>query len=195
MQRLSNSTPVFFDTQGVPLTGGYIYVGAPNTDPITNPLNLFWDKDLSIPAVQPLRTIGGLIVNGTIPAAVFLAETDFSQTVLDENDVQVEYSPSVFSVTSGFQPINSGLTAISALATTSYGRALLTLANQAALQAAVGYTPFTGGTVTTNIVRQGAGTHLYHNDSALTSGRVFVTAKGAADPTSMPGDIWYEVEP
>ena len=39
---------------------------------------------------------------------------------------------------SGLQPINSNLTAIAALSTTSYGRSLLTLANQAALQSAVG---------------------------------------------------------
>lgn len=39
-----------------------------------------------------------------------------------------------------YQPLDSDLTAIAALSTTSYGRALLTLANLAALQAAVGPT-------------------------------------------------------
>lgn len=37
-----------------------------------------------------------------------------------------------------FQPVDSDLTAIAALTTTAYGRALLTLADQAALQSAVG---------------------------------------------------------
>lgn len=42
------------------------------------------------------------------------------------------------SLGSGYQPIDSDLTAIAALTTTSYGRALLTLANQAALLATLG---------------------------------------------------------
>ncbi|WP_203309757.1 hypothetical protein [Sphingomonas beigongshangi] len=44
--------------------------------------------------------------------------------------------------------------------------------------------------MTGNLVRQGAGPHLYHATSTFTSGRIFVTASGAADPTSLPGDIW-----
>lgn len=44
--------------------------------------------------------------------------------------------------------------------------------------------------MTGNLVRQGAGPHLYHTTASFTSGRVFVTAAGAADPTSQPGDIW-----
>lgn len=47
--------------------------------------------------------------------------------------------------------------------------------------------------MTANLVRQGAGPHLFHNTSGFTSGRVFVTASGAADPTSQPGDIWIQL--
>lgn len=197
MQRLGNSTPVFFDTRGYLLTGGYIYVGEVDADPISNPIDLFWDKDLTVPASQPLRTIAGLIVNGVTPAPVFTAENDYSQTVQDENEVQVEYSPSIYSLASGFQPINANLTAIAALSTTAYGRNLLTLANQAALVAATGIPaplPAAGGNVTGNITRQGAGVHWYWVDPALTSGRVYVTANGAADPTTLPGDVWIEEE-
>lgn len=195
MQKLGNPIPLFFDTRGLPMDGGYIYVGIVDGDPETDPIDLYWDVDGTIPAAQPLRTIGGLIVNGTVPAAVFFAEDDFSMRVKDANGVLVAYSPSVYTDASGFQPLNANLTAIAALATTAYGRALLELANQAALQAAVGYAPFTGGTVTTNIVRQGAGTHWYWVDSSLTSGRVFETANGAPDPTSLPGDVWIEEAP
>jgi hypothetical protein len=45
----------------------------------------------------------------------------------------------------GYQPVDSDLTAIAALATTAYGRALLTLANQAALQSAIGTLPVANG--------------------------------------------------
>jgi hypothetical protein len=54
------------------------------------------------------------------------------------------------------------------------------------------YLKLSGGTVTQNITRQGAGPHIYHNDAAMVSGRIFVTAVGAADPTSQKGDIWLE---
>lgn len=47
--------------------------------------------------------------------------------------------------------------------------------------------------MTANLLRQGAGPHLYHSNGAYTSGRVFVTAAGAADPTTAPGDIWIEL--
>lgn len=52
---------------------------------------------------------------------------------------------------------------------------------------------FNGATVGANIVRFGAGPHLYHVNGAFGSGRVYVTAAGAADPTSAPGDIWIEL--
>lgn len=55
------------------------------------------------------------------------------------------------------------------------------------------YLMLAGGTVAGNIVRSAAGPHLYHVDAAFGSGRVFVTAAGAADPTSAPGDIWIEL--
>jgi hypothetical protein len=50
-------------------------------------------------------------------------------------------------------------------------------------------TPSTVG----NINRVGAGPHLYHVTAAFGSGRVYVTAAGAPDPTSAPGDIWIEL--
>jgi hypothetical protein len=193
MQKLGNPVPLFLDTSGALMDGGRIYVGVVNGDPEADPIDLFWDKELAIPAAQPLRTIGGLIVNGTTPATVFMAEADYSMRVTDAQDVLVFYSPSVYTNTSGFQPVDSDLTAIAALATTPFGRNLLTLANQAALQAAVGYTPFTGGTVTTNIVRSEGGVHPYWADAAMTGGRVYATDEGASDPTSQPGDIWFEL--
>jgi hypothetical protein len=55
------------------------------------------------------------------------------------------------------------------------------------------YVAKVGDTVTGNIVRSSKGVHTYHNDPALTSGRIFITAVGAADPTSLPGDIWIQV--
>lgn len=54
------------------------------------------------------------------------------------------------------------------------------------------YAQKAGDTMTGNLLRSAAGPHLYHVTAAYTSGRVFVTAAGAADPTSIAGDIWIE---
>lgn len=55
---------------------------------------------------------------------------------------------------------------------------------------ALGALGSSGDTITGNLVRGSAGPHLYHTNAAFTSGRVFFTAPGASDPTSLAGDIW-----
>lgn len=196
MQRLNNPLPLFIDGRGALLDAGYIYVGVANTDPETNPIDLFLDQALTVPIAQPLRTLGGLIVSGENAVFVYMAEADYAIRVEDANSVLVSYVPSVATAAPSYQPEDADLTAIAALATTSYGRALLTLANQGALQAAVGLPaalPLTGGTVTGNITRSGAGGHLYLADPALTTPKITVSAASGGNPTSAPGEIWIGV--
>ena len=195
MQKVANPVPYFFDASGRPLTGGRVFVGVVNEDPETDPIDVFWDLDGTIAADQPLRTVGGLIVNGTNPSDAFFDAEDYSMRVRDANGVEVFYSASVYGPTDAFQPASATLDLIAALTTTSFGRSLLSLANSAALATATGIPtplPAAGGTMTGNITRQGAGVHVYHVDATLTSGRIFLTDNGAADPTSLPGDIWLE---
>lgn len=195
MQKVTNPVPFFYDASGRPLTGGYIYVGVVNEDPETDPIDLFWDLDGEFPAAQPLRTIGGQIVNGTNPSDVFFDADDFSMRVRDNNGVQVFYSPSVYGPTDAFQPASAELDLFAALSSTAFGRSLLSLANSAALASATGIPtplPAAGGTVTGNITRGSAGVHTYHVDPTFVSGRIFVTENGATDPTSAIGDIWLE---
>jgi hypothetical protein len=197
-QRLINPLPFWLNRDGDLLDGGYIYLGVAGADPQVSPVTAYWDKDLTIVATQPLRTRGGYVVNGANPADVYVDEDDYSVRARDFDMSEVLYRASTIVAGIQYQPLDGDLTAIAALATTSYGRALLTLANTAALKAATGIPdpiPAIGGTTTGNITRSGAGVHLYHNNGALTSGRVFVTASGAADPTSLPGDIWLEEAP
>ncbi|PYJ10753.1 MAG: hypothetical protein DMF06_04950 [Verrucomicrobia bacterium] len=198
MTKVVNPLPLFLDGRGALLDAGFIYVGAPNTNPETpaNRYQLYWDNALTVQAAQPLRTLGGVIVNGQNPSMAFLTQANYSMTIKDADGVLVEYIASaadVGGVAPSYQPLDADLTAIAALATTAYGRGLLTLANQAALKSATGIPdplPAIGGSVSGNITRTGAGSHLYHSAAGLTSGRVFLTAAGAADPTSQPGDIW-----
>lgn len=200
MQRLVNPDPLFLDLRGSLSDAGYLYVGEADEDPEATPLTVYWDEAGTQVAEQPLRTRGGFVVNGANPAFVWINADDYSLREKDADGNLVRNIPSV-AATGGapvsYQPLDSDLTAIAALATTAFGRGLLTLANAAALKAAAGVTDglaTTGGTVTGNIIRSGSGAHLYHNDAAFTSGRVFVTANGAADPTSAVGDIWIELE-
>jgi hypothetical protein len=136
-----NPRPLFLDGRGALLDAGYIYIGEVGTDPEVgaNQLDLFWDKAQTIPAAQPLRTLGGVIMNGSDPGFVYFSEIDFSTTIRDANAQLVDFIPTAFDLGgAAYQPLDADLTAIAALATTAYGRAFLTLANQAALQALVG---------------------------------------------------------
>jgi hypothetical protein len=198
MTKVANPLPLYLDGRGALLDAGYVYVGAANTNPETvgNRLALFWDKEKTITAPQPLRTLGGVVVNGENPAFVFLAEANYSMTIKDADGILVLYVPSAMDTgdpAASYQPLDADLTAIAELATTAYGRNFLVMPNQAALKSATGIPdclPLAGGTVSGNILRQGSGAHLFHATAGLANGRIFLTATGAADPTSQPGDIW-----
>ena len=192
MQRINNPTPIFLDARGNLLDGGKIYVGVQNADPETDPVNVYWDAGLTELAPQPIRTLGGVIVNGTQPASIFIAQSDYSMRIRDANNAQLTYSASAYVDTVTFQPKDTDLTAIAALATTPFGRELLTLADQSALKTATGIPnplPLTGGTVSGDIIRQGGGGHWFWNAAGL-SGRAYLAPASGADPTSAPGEIW-----
>lgn len=194
MQRVNNPVPIFLDARGQLLDGGRIYVGVTDGDPETDPIAVFWDEDLTQPAPQPIRTLGGRIVNGTQPASIFVAQDDYSMRILDVNGAQLDYIPSVYMNTDAFQPKDSDLTDIAALTTTVFGRSLLTLADQAALKTATGIPdslPLAGGTVSGTITRQGGGGHWYWHSNGLPSGRIFLTPASDPDPTSQAGDVWF----
>ena len=142
MTRLVNPIPPWFDARGALLDGGYIYVGNPSTDPtvVANQLPLFWDLARTLPAVQPLRTVGGVIVNGLNVARVYFASADFAITVKDANSNLVWSVPSAFDLgAASYQPLATNLTTIAGLAAlTSIGQGILTAANAAAAQALLG---------------------------------------------------------
>lgn len=86
--------PLFTTRIGVPLTAGYVYIGVENQDPETHPQQVYWDIGLATPAVQPLRTDGGYIVNGGNPSNVY-TDGAFSIRVRDRFGLQVFYRASV----------------------------------------------------------------------------------------------------
>lgn len=51
--------PFYPDTDGTPLEAGYVYIGKPGLNPMIHPITAYWDIEGTIPAEQPIRTIGG----------------------------------------------------------------------------------------------------------------------------------------
>jgi hypothetical protein len=56
LTQVTGPYPIFTDLDGSPLDDGYLYIGAINDDPEQNPIQVFWDANLTIPATQPIRT-------------------------------------------------------------------------------------------------------------------------------------------
>ena len=76
---------------GVGLNGGSVYIGVSGSDPQTTPQQVWWDAAQTIPASQPLATIGGYITRAGSPAVAYVA-ADYSMRVRDRAGVQVFYN-------------------------------------------------------------------------------------------------------
>lgn len=98
--------PVFTDENGQPLEDGYVWIGQPYLDPQTNPVQVYFDDALTIPAAQPLRTIGGYVSNSGTPAQLYINGVNFSIRVQTKNGVQVYAFPDG----SGINPDAAGVT-------------------------------------------------------------------------------------
>jgi hypothetical protein len=85
--------PVFQDRDGQPLENGYVWLGVANLNPQTNPVIAYFDKALTIPAAQPLRTINGYISNAGTPAQVYVNGVSFSILVQDSKGSMVYNFP------------------------------------------------------------------------------------------------------
>ncbi len=81
--------PIFANIDGDPLDGGKIYVGVANLDPVTNPVALYWDAGLTIPATQPIVTSGGYAVRNGTPAIFYADAVSVSITLKDAVGVTV----------------------------------------------------------------------------------------------------------
>jgi hypothetical protein len=84
--------PHFTDDSGEELDNGYIYIGTAGSDPESNPITVYWDQALTIPASQPLRTVNGYISrNGSAsgsPSRVWVG-VDYSIKIKDRRQVAI----------------------------------------------------------------------------------------------------------
>ena len=74
--------PAFAGADGLPLENGYIWVGTVNLNPQVNPIAVYWDSALTIPAALPIRTLNGYPVYQGSPSRFYVA-SDYSIQVLD----------------------------------------------------------------------------------------------------------------
>jgi parallel beta-helix repeat protein len=104
--------PVFTDIDGQPLEDGYVWIGTANLDPQTNPISVFFDAGLTIPAPQPIRTLSGYPARAGSPGRLYV-NNDYSIRVLNKNGTVVysapaateRYSGSVISTINAIQVI------------------------------------------------------------------------------------------
>lgn len=89
----------FTDASGKELESGYIYIGTPNLNAKTNQKAVYYDKDLTQPVAQPIRTVGGYPARGNKAAKLFISG-DYSILVEDKNQNLIFSSPSTFKNTS-----------------------------------------------------------------------------------------------
>jgi hypothetical protein len=100
LTQLAPPYPIFTDKNGDPLDAGYLYFGVANLNPETNPIQVYYDRGLTQPAAQPLRTSNGYVMRNGSPALLY-ANDQFSVTVRNKNSELVIYSPVGFGVTPG----------------------------------------------------------------------------------------------
>jgi hypothetical protein len=84
--------PIFTDIDGQPLEDGYVWIGTANLDPQTNPINVYWDAALTLPAAQPIRTLSGYPANSGTPARLYV-NSDYSIRVMNKNGSMVYSAP------------------------------------------------------------------------------------------------------
>lgn len=85
--------PIFTDIDGQPLEDGYIWIGTANLDPQVNPITIYWDAALTLPAAQPIRTLAGYPSNSGTPARIYV-NSNYSIRVMNKNGSAVYSAPS-----------------------------------------------------------------------------------------------------
>ena len=97
---------VYPNIDGQPLENGSVYIGQAGVNPVSNPTQIYWDEDLTIPAPNPFSTTGGGYAsrNGS-PGRVYVDGTNFSISSFDRNKALVTSDLNV----TGISPTSDGI--------------------------------------------------------------------------------------
>jgi len=165
MTAISTAYPIFNDIDGQPLEAGYVWIGLPNLDPVTNQKQVYWDQALTQPATQPIRTRGGYPLNGVAIGQLYTTP-NYSIRVTNRN---------------GSVLYNDPLVSSEMISVTDFGAVGDGVANDtAAIQAAVNYA---------QTFAQGAKI-LFPSGKYLLNTTVTVTGSGVSLEGSGQGNTW-----
>jgi len=81
--------PFYCKQDGSALSGS-LYFGSVNQNPETSPVTIYWDSGLTQPAVQPIKTAGGVPVRNGTPAQLYVGSA-YSLTARDSAGAVVFY--------------------------------------------------------------------------------------------------------
>lgn len=70
---VKNPYPFFSDKQGNPLNNGYVYIGKAGLNPLSDPLQAYWDVSLTAPASN-IRTKSGYLMYKNSPGILYTSE-------------------------------------------------------------------------------------------------------------------------
>lgn len=201
---IGNPFALFSDNNGELLESGYVYIGEAGLNPVTNPINVFWDKDLLYPAAQPIRTINGLPSRNGSASALYTMSTEYSVLVEDKNQVFI-YSTSYYP--SDVIPADGSITGSMIAAGAPFvfptilnlgkGLNIAPVAGVLTLGADGNYFDVTGTDPITSIASVGVGTQaILHFDGILvfTDDGDNIVLQGGANITTAAGDHAYIVE-
>lgn len=96
--------PIFTDIDGDPLDDGQIFVGQDSQAPSGSPVSLYWDRGLTIPAIQPIQTIGGYPSNAGVRSKLYSSEPSYSVVVINKHGTVVYESSSSLGTSGANQP-------------------------------------------------------------------------------------------
>ena len=121
MNVIRTNKPNWFGNNGESLQSGYIYIGQPNQDPVTNQKTVTFEDSQGnqSTAAQPLRTNSQGIIQLNDKAIIALVDGDYSILMLDSSQTEIKdgYIPLI-------EPSDTGSTAD----LTNYRKYQLTLA-------------------------------------------------------------------
>jgi hypothetical protein len=97
MIQLKAAFAQYYDSDGSPLDGGYVYFGQAGQNPETHPVVVYSDFAATQPIAQPLRTSAGVVVRRGTPIRVYAPLLNYSVTVKNKRGVVIfsalDYAP------------------------------------------------------------------------------------------------------
>ncbi len=158
---------MFTDRSGTPLANGKIYIGTAGANPITNPVSVYFDSDLTVPAAQPVRTSGGYPLNNGSPARLFVDADEYSIVV----------------------QTSTGVTVYSALNSTLLATPVAVGIPQTAAELAAGVTPLRLVTAGGEVLQPGD-VRRYCTAAETNHQAAFTNAHASAEVMRVPAGTW-----